>query len=222
MLKAVLFDMDGVIVDSEPIHRVAYQKMFDEFEIEVSPELYASFTGKATLPICQYICSSFNLKISPEILVACKRKYFKELFDEDTSFKLLEGVLELIQEYHKKALVLVLASSASMININRIFKRFDLDPYFISKLSGADLKASKPHPEIFKNAAKASGFLPSECMVIEDSTNGINAAKAAGIYCVGYNSVYSKNQSYDDADLIITNFNEISFDKITAFFNKHN
>ena len=59
-------------------------------------------------------------------------------------------------------------------------------------------------------------------MVIEDSTNGINAAKAAGIYCVGYNSVYSKNQSYDDADLIITNFNEISFDKITAFFNKHN
>ena len=222
MLKAVIFDMDGVIVDSESIHRVAYQKMFDEFGIEVSPELYASFTGKATLPICQYICSSFNLKISPEILVACKRKYFKELFDEDTSFKLLEGVLELIQEYHKKALVLVLASSASMININRIFKRFDLDPYFISKLSGADLKASKPHPEIFKNAAKASGFLPSECMVIEDSTNGINAAKAAGIYCVGYNSVYSKNQSYDDADLIITNFNEISFDKITAFFNKHN
>ena len=222
MLKAVIFDMDGVIVDSESIHRVAYQKMFDEFEIEVSPELYASFTGKATLPICQYVCSSFNLKISPEILVACKRKYFKELFDEDTSFKLLEGILELIQEYHKKELILVLASSASMININRIFKRFDLDPYFISKLSGADLKASKPHPEIFKNAAKASGFLPSECMVIEDSTNGINAAKAAGIYCVGYNSVYSKNQSYDDADLIITNFNEISFDKITAFFNKHN
>ena len=93
MLKAVIFDMDGVIVDSESIHRVAYQKMFDEFEIEVSPELYASFTGKATLPICQYICSSFNLKISPEILVACKRKYFRELFNEDTSFKLLDGVL---------------------------------------------------------------------------------------------------------------------------------
>jgi len=222
MLKAVIFDMDGVIVDSESIHRVAYQKMFDEFEIEVSPELYASFTGKATLPICQYICSSFNLKISPEILVACKRKYFRELFNEDTSFKLLDGVLELIQEYHKKALILVLASSASMININRIFKRFDLDIYFISKHSGADLKESKPHPEIFKNAAKASGFLPSECMVIEDSTNGIAAAKAAGIYCVGYNSLHSKNQSYADADLIITNFNEISFDKITTFFNKHN
>ena len=116
----------------------------------------------------------------------------------------------------------MLASSSSMININRIFKRFDLDPYFISKLSGADLKASKPHPEIFKNAAKASGFLPSECMVIEDSTNGITAAKAAGIYCVGYNSVHSKNQSYADADLIITNFNEISFDKITTFFNRKN
>ena len=222
MLKAVIFDMDGVIVDSEPIHHAAYQKTFNEFEIEVSPELYASFTGKATLPICEYICSSFNLKISPEILVACKRKHFKQLFNEDTSLKLLDGVLELIQEYHEKALTLVLASSASLVNINRIFKRFDLDPYFISKHSGANLKASKPHPEIFKNAAKASGFLPSECIVIEDSTNGITAAKAAGIYCVGYNSVHSKNQSYADADLIITNFNEISFDKITTFFNRKN
>ena len=222
MLKAVLFDMDGVIVDSEPIHYAAYQKMFDEFEIKVSSELYASFTGKATLQICQYIYSLFNLKIPPETLVACKRKYFKQLFDEDTSFKLLDGILELIQEYHEKGLTLVLASSASMININRIFNRFDLDPYFISKLSGADLKASKPHPEIFKNAAKASGFLPSECIVIEDSTNGITAAKEAGIYCVGYNSVHSKNQSYERADLTITNFNEISFDKITTFFNKNN
>ena len=64
--------------------------------------------------------------------------------------------------------------------------------------------------------------LPSECIVIEDSTNGITAAKSAGIYCVGYNSVHSKNQSYDGADLIITNFSEISFDKITAFFNRKN
>ena len=208
MLKAVIFDMDGVIVDSEPIHHAAYQKTFNEFEIEVSPELYASFTGKATLPICEYICSSFNLKISPEILVACKRKYFSQLFDQDTSFKLLDGVLELIQEYHEKALTLVLASSASMVNINRIFKRFDLDPYFISKHSGADLKASKPHPEIFKNAAKASGFLPSECIVIEDALKGLSASKAAGMSCIIIRNQLNKNIDFSEADLIFSSLSD--------------
>jgi HAD superfamily hydrolase (TIGR01549 family) len=214
--------MDGVIVDSEPLHKKAYYKMFQDVNIVVSSKIFASFTGQATLKICQILCNDFNLRQAPKELVALKRKHFKYIFENDTDFCLIEGVLNLIIDYNKNGLKLVLASSASMETINKIFTRFQLDQYFIAKLSGADLKASKPHPEIFIKAAKASKFKKEECLVIEDSTNGIDAAKAAGIYCVGYNSVYSKNQSYDDADLIITNFNEISFDKITAFFNKHN
>ncbi len=218
MLKAVLFDMDGVIVDSEPLHHKAYKKMFQEFDITVSKELYATFTGKATFPICEQICKEFNLEVSPEVLVASKRKHFVPLFEYDADFSLLEGVLDLIKSYHENGLILVLASSASMENINRIFERFDLDQYFTAKLSGADLKASKPHPEIFINAAEASGFSKSECMVIEDSTNGIIAAKAAGIYCVGYNSVHSKNQDYSQADLVIEGFREISYSRIITEF----
>ena len=218
MLKAVLFDMDGVIVDSEPLHHRAYQKMFQEFDLDVSKEFYSSFTGKATLPICEEICETFKLKVSPEILVASKRKHFIPLFEHDTDFSLLDGVLELIQNYHENGLNLVLASSASMENINRIFKRFELDPYFTAKLSGADLKASKPHPEIFIKAAQASGFSKSECLVIEDSTNGIMAAKAAGIYCIGYDSEHSKNQDYSQADLVIQDFNEVKYNTISRKF----
>jgi HAD superfamily hydrolase (TIGR01509 family) len=158
------------------------------------------------------------LEVSPEVLVASKRKHFVPLFENDVDFSLLEGVLDLIKSYHENGLILVLASSASMENINRIFERFDLDQYFTAKLSGADLKASKPHPEIFINAAEASGFSKSECMVIEDSTNGIIAAKAAGIYCVGYNSVHSKNQDYSQADLVIEGFREISYSRIITEF----
>ncbi len=220
MLKAVLFDMDGVIVDSEPIHHKAYEKMFEEFDITVSTELYASFTGKATLSICEQICNEFNLETSPELLVVSKRKHFIPLFENDTDFCLLEGVLELIKNYHQNGITLIVASSASMENINRIFKRFDLDQYFKAKLSGADLKESKPHPEIFINAAKASGCSVSECMVIEDSTNGILAAKAAGIYCVGYNSLHSKSQDYSQADLVIQEFSEITYAKICSLFYK--
>tara|TARA_Y100000385_G_C12953739_1_gene576639 strand:- start:32 stop:709 length:678 start_codon:yes stop_codon:yes gene_type:complete len=218
MLKAVIFDMDGVIVDSEPLHRKAYQKMFDDFSLEVSNKLYESFTGQSTQAICETLCDLFNLKGKVELLINRKRKYFKLLFDKNHEFQLIEGVLELIKDYYKSGLNLVLASSASMDNINLIFKKFDLDPYFICKLSGADLRASKPHPEIFINATEATGFSKESCFVIEDSTNGIRAAKSAGLFCVGFKGLHSKNQDYTDADMIIESFKEIEYSKIINKF----
>ena len=216
MLKAVLFDMDGVIVDTEPLHRKAYFRMFEEVNIQVNEAMYDSFTGQATLPICNRLCQHFNLSETPEQLVSTKRKHFKYLFDNDNELALLDGVHQLIKEYHANGLTLVLASSASMTNIDRIFGRFDLDKYFKAKISGADLKASKPHPEIFIKAAELAGELPSNCMVIEDSTNGIAAAKAANIYCVGFKSPNSVNQDYTKADRVITTFDEIAFSKLTG------
>ena len=214
MLKAVLFDMDGVIVDTEPLHKKAYFQMFKDFGINVTETLFETFTGQSTIEICRQLCEQFGLRAAPETLVAIKRKHFKVLFDTDDSLALIDGVLELIQDYHTNGVTLVLASSASMPNINRIFKRFNLDQYFVAKLSGADLPKSKPHPEIFIKAAEASGHEKSQCIVIEDSTNGIKAAKGAGIYCVGYNSLHSKNQDYSLADLGVSDFKDIHFSKI--------
>lgn len=206
--------MDGVIVNSEPLHRKAYNEMFKTVSIDVSNELYESFTGKSTLNICKDLCSKFNLQNQPQELVNLKRQYFKYIFENDPNLSLIEGVHDLIQDYYNNDLVLVLASSASMMTINNVFTKFNLDKYFVSKHSGADLKASKPHPEIFINAAKSSGYKRNECIVIEDSTNGIKAANSANIYCIGYKSKHSKNQDYSTANKVIENFNEISFNKI--------
>ena len=215
MLRAVIFDMDGVIVNSEPLHHMAYKKMFEEFKIDVSNTLYESFTGQSTSSICKQLCEIFNLKESSNDLVVSKRKHFKIIFENDSSFQMIDGALELIKNYFNNNLTLVLASSASMINIDRIFKKFDLNKFFKAKISGADLKESKPNPEIFIKAANLSGFKKDECLVIEDSTSGIIAAKSAGIYCVGYNSLNSKNQNYDNANLVISDLNEIKFNKIS-------
>jgi HAD superfamily hydrolase (TIGR01509 family) len=219
MLKAIIFDMDGVLVNSEPLHRKAYFNMFEEFNLNVSNRLYESFTGKSTSAICKELCEIFDLSISHEKLMFSKRKHFKTIFDNDPEFQMIDGALNLIKNYFYNNLTLILASSASMTNINRIFKKFDLDKFFKAKISGADLKESKPNPEIFIKAAKLSGFNKSECIVIEDSTNGIIASKLAGIYCIGYNSPNSKNQNYDKADLIISNFNNIRFDYLNKNFN---
>lgn len=214
MLKAVIFDMDGVIIESEPLHHSAYHNMFKDVNIEVPDALYESFTGKSTINVCKQISSLFNLKESPEYLVSLKRKHFDIVFENDTSFNLIEGVFDLIKDYHNNGMTLVLASSATMPSIDRIFNKFDLNPFFKTKLSGADLKASKPHPEIFINAVKASGFKSTECIVIEDSTNGIEAAKAANVFCVGYDSFSSKNQDYTKADLVIKTFDEVAYHKV--------
>ena len=215
MLKAVIFDMDGVIINSEPLHKKAYKLMFDEFNLNVSDELYASFTGMSTTPICEKLCSIFSLDQSPRTLVKTKRKHFKSLFQNGHEFQLIDGVLELIKHYHKKGITLILASSASMPNINMIFKKFGLDPYFKAKISGADLKASKPHPEIFEKATELTGSSKNECVVIEDATNGIVAAKAAGLFCIAYNGGYSKNQDYSNADMVITNFEDIHLERLS-------
>ncbi|MFL1011558.1 HAD family hydrolase [Flavisericum labens] len=218
MLKAVIFDMDGVIIDSEPMHNKAYHDMFDEIGIDVSPELYQSFTGQSTINICKRLRDHFKLEQSPESLVALKRKHYKQFFETDSELGLIDGVLDLIKDYYSNGLTLVLGSSASMGGIKQIFERFDLNQYFKAKFSGGDLKQSKPDPEIFIKSAESTGFKREECMVIEDSTNGVEAAIAAGIFCVGYDSFHSKNQDYSKADMVINNFDEIAFSKISHLF----
>jgi HAD superfamily hydrolase (TIGR01509 family) len=189
--------------------------MFDEVGINVSTKLYESFTGQSTINICKRLCDHFNLEESPEALVTLKRKHYKQFFDSNSDLDLIDGVLDLIKDYYNNGLTLVLASSAAMTSINQIFDRFDLNQYFVAKLSGGDLKQSKPHPEIFIKAAQATGFSKNECIVIEDSTNGVEAAKGAGIFCVGFDSFHSKNQDYSKADMVVKDFKEISFEKVT-------
>lgn len=218
MLKAVIFDMDGVIVNSEPLHHKAYYAMFDEVGIDVTPTYYDSLTGKSTVNLCKQLKNHFSLSHDVDELVSIKRRHYDWIFENDSTFDLINGVRNLIHNYIENGLTLALASSSSMRSIDRIFKRFELDSYFKSKTSGADLKESKPHPEIFMKAAHSTGFKVEECMVIEDATNGIEAAKAADIFCVGFDSVNTKSQDYSKADLVVKNYEDIHFDKIKILF----
>jgi HAD superfamily hydrolase (TIGR01509 family) len=214
MIKTVLFDMDGVIVDTEPVHHYAYEQHFKQLNIDVSEEMYASFTGNSTKNIYERLKTTFNLTQEVADLVNTKRQLFNEAFEKKEDLQLLEGVLDLIQELHGKGMQLVLASSSANVTIQMIFNRFGLEPYFTHKVSGEDFPQSKPNPAIFLEAARLAQTPVEECIVIEDSTNGIKASHSAGIYCVGYRSVNSKLQDYSLANKVISDFSELSYDTI--------
>jgi len=206
-LQCVIFDMDGVIIDSEEIHKKAYYETFKNLGVEVSEELYKTMTGSSTINAFQKLVNHFNLDDIPEELVLQKRKCYVNYFENDPTLSLVNGVKELIQFLYKQNLTLVLASSSAMVNINRVFSRFDLNEYFTAKISGADLTASKPHPEIFEKAAILGGVSKEQCIVIEDSDNGIKAANDAGIFVVGYENPLVSDQTLKDANLIIRDYN---------------
>ena len=214
MIQTVIFDMDGVIVDTEPVHHYAYNQHFKHLNIEVSPELYASFTGNSTKNTYEKLKTLFNINADVAELVEIKRNLFNAAFDNKEDLYLIEGVEDLIKELYNNGMQLVLASSSAKVTIDRIFERFDLNRYFTHKVSGEDFPQSKPHPAIFEHAALLSETAKENCIVIEDSTNGIKAAHAAGIYCIGYNSVNSKLQNLSLADKVIQHFNELSFENI--------
>lgn len=215
MIKTVIFDMDGVLINSEPLHHHVCKLQFENLNIEVSDELFATFTGNSNKMIYQKLKNLFDLKEEIRYLISEKNKLFIEALSNDASIKLIEGVKELIIDLHQKGIQLIVASSSEMETINFIFDRFELNPYFSYKVSGADFPESKPHPAIFLKAVALSGHLKSECIVIEDSTNGIKAAKAAGIYCIAYKALGANSQNQSLANEIIYNFNELNFEKLS-------
>ena len=215
MIQTVIFDMDGVIVDTEPVHHYAYFQQFSELNIEVTEEMFTSFMGFSTRNTFQKLKELFPLNDEVEDLIQQKRTIFNDAFDNKKDLELLEGVEKLIKDLHSNGMQLIVASSASKVTIDRVFTRFNLHQYFSHIVSGEDFPNSKPHPAIFEFAANLSIAPKENCIVIEDSTNGIVAAKAAGIFCVGYNSENSKLQDLSKADIIINHFDEMDFVKIS-------
>ncbi|MBC8061344.1 MAG: HAD family phosphatase [Clostridiaceae bacterium] len=207
MIKAVLFDMDGVLIDSELIRLVHVQGIIKSMDIVMSDEEYIKFIGTSSHFMWSTIKHKYNLNHTLEELINKDRnEYFIYLSSPDTKITPIRGITELLKNLHENNIKMAVASSSPINVIEFIIESFKFNNYFNALVTGDYVNRSKPEPDIFLFAAEKLGVLPEECVVIEDSCNGVKAAKRAGMNCVGYRNLNSGNQDLSEADIIIDSF----------------
>lgn len=207
-IKAVIFDMDGVLIDSEPIHNQINDIVFRELELEITETEYESFVGTSNKDMWTILKEKYNLSQPLEDLMKYHNEKAYDYFSKN-NIELIEGVLDLLTELNAKGYKIGLASSSPIELITIIQKKSKIKSFFMQSVSGEIFEKSKPNPEIFLYTANALGVPPEECVVIEDSKNGVTAAKRAKMKCIGYRNLNSGNQDLSMADVVVDSIREI-------------
>jgi HAD superfamily hydrolase (TIGR01509 family) len=216
--KAVIFDMDGVIINSEPIHFEVNQKIFNELDIDISSEEYESLVGTSLPEMWLDLKKRFLLSDDVEDLVKTHRQMIKEQFKQTEKLEPIEGVTELIRELRKNSYLIALASSTSVEIIRLILFKMNLTQLFDAVRGGDQVTNGKPDPEIFLKTASDLECRSENCIVIEDSFNGVSAAKSAGMKCIGFRNPDSGNQDLSRADIMIDDFKVLTLSKIEELY----
>lgn len=210
--QAVIFDMDGVLVDSEPFHFENESRMFRKLGIDISDEEHSHFTGVATDVMWRQISETHELPLSvaelTELTVLESNQYFGSL----EKIEPLPGLVDLLEKLVAAEIPLAVATSSDSVTMKNILEKSGLRKYFRFTICRDDVANSKPEPDVFLIAAKLLEVPPENCLVFEDSKNGIKAAKAAGMFCIAYSGGNSGHQDQSQADRRIAHFNELEID----------
>jgi beta-phosphoglucomutase len=200
MIKGVLFDMDGVLVDSEEFICKAAIRMFSELGIIVKATDFQPFVGMGENRYLGGVAEKYNLHLN--IDEAKKRTYQIYTAITEGNLKPLPGALEFITYCRGKGLRLALATSADRIKMEVNLKAIGLSSdSFHSTVNGLDVERKKPFPDIYVQASENLGLKPEECLVIEDAVSGIKAAKAAGCRCLAVVTSFERS-ALSEADWI--------------------
>lgn len=205
-VKAIIFDMDGVLVNTEPHHIILEKKLFAGLNLDISEKEHSSYMGKATDVMWTEIIQKHNLPYKIQELTERNRKALIKHFSELKEIELMPGIINVLEKFYLKKIPMAVATSSDAETTEIILSRTGLSKYFLCKVNSSLIKRSKPAPDIFLYTADLLSVKPMECMVIEDSENGIIAAKSAGMFCVAYTGKSSGSQDQSLADVCIDDF----------------
>jgi beta-phosphoglucomutase family hydrolase len=209
--------MDGVIIDSEPIHCQVNMKIFKELNIEVSLEEYNNFIGSTNMHMWATLVKKHNINQSKEAMCTLTAERNLQYVKEE-AIEPIAGIPEFLQELKNNNILIGLASSSPLDNIELVLSKLGIINFFNAIVSGENVSKPKPAPDIFLKAAEKLKVSPKNCVVIEDSTHGVAAAKAAGMKCLGFNNINSGNQNFSQADKIVDTITSVDLSLCTSMF----
>ncbi len=213
--EAVIFDMDGVLIDSEPLHISAAIALLKKFHVDTSEGYHNKYVGCSDPVKWQKIKDEFDIKSS-----------LREILDMSVSTKLellrqtdcnpIEGIAELLKSLYVRNIPVAVASSSPSRFIEEVIDKIKIEKYIRTWVSGENIEKSKPEPDIFLKTAELLQVNPRGCVVIEDSKNGVIAAKKAGMRCIGFKNMNSGSQDLSKADLVVDKIQDIDLCRLLS------
>ncbi len=207
MQKIIIFDMDGVLLDSEKLYMDMNQAFFKRLGANISIAEHQTFIGLSATKMWNYIKEKANLQQSVEELKE-QEKELKHVTLKETNLLPTVGVIDFLELLKRENFTIAIASSGLRKNIDLILQKLAMEKYFELIISGEQVERGKPEPDIFLKVASHYQRPPEDFVVIEDSTNGVLAAKMANMFCIGYFNPTSGGQDLSKADIIIDSFQD--------------
>ena len=216
MLKGIIFDMDGVLINSEPFHYRVWKETLKERGVDLDYDIYKDCIGSTMGFLMGILHKHYGISFQDSSLVREMRKKKEELMKKEGYPPLIPYVKELLQKLARQGYRMAVASSSPQLYIEEVTRHWEIGQYFDKLVSGESVEKPKPAPDIFLKAAGELGLRPEECMVVEDSENGCRAARNAGITCMAYYNPDSGKQDLGSAYMVIEGYEEID----SAFMEK--
>jgi beta-phosphoglucomutase len=210
MITTVIFDLDGLLADTEPLHCHAYQAALRAKGVTLTETDYVEHWVRSGKGIVEWV-SDHGLNLDPHDVRAHKSKCYIELLS--SSLRPMEGAVELLQTLSGKK-NLALASSSYRDAVDGVLEGLHLAHYFKVIVTGLDVARVKPAPDIFLAAARQAGVVPSECAVLEDAEKGVVAAFEAGMSCIAVPNAYTRYHDFSKATQVCSSLKEITLEVI--------
>jgi beta-phosphoglucomutase family hydrolase len=214
MIRAVIFDMDGVIAETEYVHIEAEKQTMLKYGVRISEDELHEYTGTTAKLMFTELIKKYGLDATFEEMFRVKEKILFELMEK--GIQPTKGVVDLLLELRKRKIKLAVASSSHRKMIEYVLKTLKITGLFESVVGAEDIERSKPDPEIFQVSAKRLEVKPEKCLVVEDSRLGVEAAKSAGMKCLGYVNPSSGKQDLSKADIVTHDFRKLNVQKLLA------
>lgn len=209
MLKGIIFDMDGVLINSEPFHYQVWKEALKKRGINLDYEIYKPCIGSTVQVLMQILHEHYGVDEKDDSLSLEVKNLKQEMIEKQGYPHLIPYVKDMLERFHEAGYHMAVASSSPQEYIENVTSYWGISPYFQVLVSGEHVEHPKPAPDIFLKTADILGLLPEECLVIEDSENGCRAAKAAGMTCMAYYNPDSGKQNLQTASVVVEGFEEI-------------